>query len=437
MYNERKQWLMLAQVTTLRYWKSEHSEETCEDASGENTEAGLFAVADGVGTTLFSDAWANFLVRHYLHIPLLSNDPFEVEWWIRLAQEQFKHEFPINDNMAWNAQQKIQSQGSYTTLATLRFSASDVTHTDANVLVFGDSCVLVSNLAVEHIFSFPLRQAEEFERAPICIPSKPGAFNRYFHQCHVTSITLAPPDVVVIATDAVAKWIVSAGGGRYSDKRKAFQEVVQQTTASWPNFIQECRANKEMVDDDSTALIVALFPDTASQGITLGTTTSHSQPVRESRKQEFMRFLKEQNKERAAICFGDGTDLLAEGVQVSSGDMLSARKIADAQREVLAILRQEINNPNVVAIMTPVWQKYAYLLYPEPCAENIRKTLSRLGVPIEPIESIMPVAPLAAQEPVEMASPSLTDEPQMLHTQNFDVAAIQRAVQSREQEEEV
>jgi len=429
---------MLAQVTTLRYWKSEHSEETCEDASGENTGAGLFAVADGVGTTLFSDAWANFLVRHFLHIPLLSNDPFEVEWWIRLAQEQFKHEFPINDNMTWNAQQKIQSQGSYTTLATLRFSASDVMHTDANVLVFGDSCVFVSNPAVEHIFSFPLRQAEEFERAPICIPSKPGAFNRYFHQCHIASLELAPDDVVVIATDAVAKWIVSAGGGRYSDKKRALQEVIQQSTASWSSFIQECRAKKEMVDDDSTALIIALYPNTASQGIALGTTTSHSQQVRESRKQEFMQFLKEQHKERAAICFGDGRDLLEEGIVVSRDDMLLARKVADAQREILAILRQEVNNPNVVAIMTPVWQKHVHLLYQEPCAENIRNTLAHLGVPLEPVEPIASAAPLIVQESAEGTAHPFIDEDSanMLLTRVFDGAEFQRMLQASGWEEE-
>jgi serine/threonine protein phosphatase PrpC len=420
---------MLAQVTMLRHWKSEHNEETCEDACGENTAQGLFAVADGVGTTLFSDAWANFLVQHFLHVPLLSNDPFEVEWWVRLFQEQFKNEFSAGANMAWNAQQKAQSQGSYSTLATLRVLESDAIHAEVSLLAFGDSCVFVSKLSAEHILSFPLEQADEFERAPICIPSKPGVFNRYFHQCHIASLDLASADIVVIATDAVSKWIVSAGSGRYSDKKKAFQEVIQQTTDSWANFIQECRERKEMVDDDCTALIIALYPDTASHGLPLGTTTGHSQQVRESRKQEFIQALKEQNKERTAICFGDGRDLLAESVQVSQSDILLARKVADAQREVLAILRQEINNPNVVAIMAPVWQKHVHLLYQERCAENIRKTLSRLGIPIAP------GAPLASQEPAEIAShPSMYDT-DMLYTQVFDVTEIQQAVQSSGQGE--
>src|SRR5579859_411692 len=103
---------MLAHLTRLRYWKSEHNEETCEDAYGENASQGLFAVADGAGTTLFSDVWAALLVQHFLQIPLLSNDPFEVEWWVRLVQEQFKQELPIAKNMPWNALQKAQDEGS-------------------------------------------------------------------------------------------------------------------------------------------------------------------------------------------------------------------------------------------------------------------------------------------------------------------------------------
>jgi len=52
---------MFAQVTRLQYWKSEHDEQTCEDAYGESVTDGLFAVADGAGTTLFSNIWAKIL----------------------------------------------------------------------------------------------------------------------------------------------------------------------------------------------------------------------------------------------------------------------------------------------------------------------------------------------------------------------------------------
>ena len=417
---------MLAQVTMLRYWKSEHDEDTCEDAIGANTAQGLFAVADGAGTTLFSDAWAGFMVQHFLQVPLMSDDPFEVEWWIRLAQEQFKNEFAGVANLPWNAQQKLQAQGSYTTLATLRISACDGTRAQADLLVFGDSCVFVSRSEMEDIVSFPLTRVAEFDQAPICLPSKPGAFNRNFHRCHVASLELAPSDVVVIATDAVSRWIISAGGSHHQNQKNALQEIARQTVDSWANFIKQCRLSGEMVDDDSTAMIIALHPDTSSEGSPPGTTAEHSQEVRESRKRELLQALHANNKEQIAISFGDGRDMLVEGVEVPSDDIALARKVANAQREVLTILRQEVNNPNVVAIMTPVWQKRAHLLYTEPCAENIRKTLARLGIPVEPPASMEAVS-VEAEEAPATAVPGEAD---MLYTRVFDVMEIQESLRS-------
>ncbi len=433
---------MLAQVTMLRYWKSEHSAETCEDAVGKNTAQGLFAVTDGAGTTLFADAWAEFLVQHFLRVPLLTNDPFEVEWWVRIAQEQFKLAFPTPVAMSWNAQQKVLNQGSYSTLATLRISASEPTGGQAELLVFGDSCIFLHRPGSERMLSFPLQQAEEFERAPICVPSRAGLFNRYFHQSKVATLDMLPADVVVLATDAVAKWIVSAGNGRYPDATMALQEVVQQTESSWPAFIRACRANQEMIDDDCTALVIMLAADGACGGSPLGSTTHHSQAVREQRRQDFLQAYEEDNKERMAIYLGDGQDLPIKETGITQEEISLARQVADALREVLAFLRQEIDNPNVTALMTPMWQRRAYLLYAEPCAANLRKTLARLGVPLEPApvptsSSVADIPTRSNREPLEPPAPQdTTVDISLLDTQIFDREEIQQQLQSHKQREE-
>lgn len=406
---------MLVQVTRLHYWKSEHDEETCEDAYGENAVDGLFAVADGAGTTLFAQAWATFLVKHFLRVPLMSNDPFEVEWWVRLTQEQFKHEFPLHKDLAWNAQQKAQDQGSHSTLATLLVSMSGTTSAEANLLAFGDSCIIVNKPTAERLVLFPVQQPDDFEQPPICIPSKPGLFNRYFHQCHLLSIDLAASDVVVIASDAVSRWIMSAGAGRHNDQKSAFQEVSVQTAHSWPLFIQGCRVRKEMIDDDSTALVITLLSDASPDSMPLGSTTEHSEQVREKRKNDFMQALADNNKERVAIYFGDGRDLDLEGIQVSHEQIRQARRVADAQQDVLTVLRRVLNSPHVVAIMTPLWQKYADLLNDEFCAENLRRTLAGLGVPLTSIASSLP------QEQVVDVPPPLDTGADMLDTRVFTI----------------
>jgi hypothetical protein len=99
-----------------------------------------------------------------------------------------------------------------------------------------------------------------------------------------------------------------------------------------------------------------------------------------------------------------------------------ARQIADAQQEVMAKLRQAVNNPNVVAIMTPVWQKHARLLYHEPCAANLRRTLSHLGIALEPITG---ASPLKAQKFAESVLQHNESDTTLLPARSFDLQEIQ------------
>jgi hypothetical protein len=171
-----------------------------------------------------------------------------------------------------------------------------------------------------------------------------------------------------------------------------------------------------------------LLPDSSAQGTPLGSTREHRKRVREDRKRHFVQVHEDQNTERAAIYFGDGVDLRLEGMDIAQDQVLYARDVADAQKAVLTALRQELNNPHVVTIMTPIWQKYAHLLYSEPCAQNLRKTLTRLGVRIER-------PPVVQREQAEL--PLSHHEPEMLETREslLDLTTLLRSPQSIVQEE--
>ena len=370
---------MFAHITQLRYWKSEHEEATCEDACSADCARGLFAVADGAGTTLFSNIWAEILAAFFVEVPLLSEDPFEVEWWVRQVQGRYKQREPVLAQIMWNAWQKMQSQGSHATLATLRIARSEQAAAQAELLVFGDSCVLIHKAGAEQVESFPLKQVADFDRAPICIPSKSTLFNRYFHRCTRRSITLEAGDSVMLATDAVARWIVSGGAGRYTP-REAFEAVSNQTVHSWPSFVQLCRELHGMVDDDSTVLLLGLQDEEIANACQLGTTAEHSHEQREQRKCAFERAVEEQNRELAAIAYGDGIDLALEGVYPPQEEIDRARQVADALREIRDVLRRELNGPAVVARVGTVWAKYAALLETEPCAAGLRQVLAQIGV---------------------------------------------------------
>lgn len=372
---------MFAHVTSLRYWKSERADiTTCEDALHANVRRGLFCVADGAGTTLFSNIWAEILVEQFAHEPLLSSDPFEMEWWIRQAQKYYRERVPLADKLGWNARRKAVEQGAYATLATMRFTHSEAQSATAQLLAVGDSCVIIGRPAHRQITPFPLQHAEDFNRAPYCVPSLLKNLNRYMLYTRTDEVTLMTGDIVILATDAVARWIIS---GKGTDNEQliweAFLEVAQKTESDWPTFINACRATQMMVDDDATAIIITL-QEMGSEEERLDTQAGPSAETVTQRTEEFKRVHAENNKELVAIVYGDGHMLNDVGISLSDEDKKKARAVADALRNVLQTMRDEANHPKFVAKIEPVWWQYADLLMDEPCAETIRRNLTAQGV---------------------------------------------------------
>ena len=404
---------MRVHVKELQYWKTEHKDlNGCQDACSLDTTRGLFAVADGAGTTLFPAIWARILARHFVDIPLMSDDPFEVEWWVRLAQDEYKRKAPdIEKLLDWSVRQKAQNQGSDSTLATVRISAFDdeSTEAQAELLVFGDSCVIIGDAQTQRVESFVLRAPTDFDQAPVCISSALRFFNRHFHRCSITSKTLQPRHVVILATDAVSKWILS--GGSDGSQWNAFQEVCHQSKESWPAFIDGCRKRKEMVDDDATALILVLQEDGADGDGHLGSETTHGHlvvhdgtviDVIKERKEAFEKAQHDKNSELVAIYYGDGKDLASVGITMAEEEIRHAQEVADALKEVLRAYRQAQNTPGVAAKVEPVWRQYGHLLQNERCADGIRKTLQDNGVnlalPTPFVPSAQPAEPVAIQK---------------------------------------
>lgn len=430
---------MLVQIKELRYWKTEHKDlDNCQDAYDLDSSKGLFVVADGAGTTLFPAIWAGILAKHFVNIPLMSAHPFEVDWWVRLAQDKYKTSIPDMAHLLdWSIRQKALSESSDSTLATVRISARDASSAQAELLVFGDSCVIIGNTNTKKVESFVLENAAQFAQAPICIPSSLKFFNHYFHTCSLKSVTLRPEHIMILASDAVSKWIVGGGSGHDNDDTdvwEAFQTVCGLSKETWPDFIESCRDAKEMVNDDSTALILMFTEDGAGEGDPLGETAGYTDAIIQERKVAFEKAQQEQNNELVAIYYGDGKDIGFLFPEVTDEKIEHARNVADALQEVLRAFRQAQNTPGLVAKMQQVWRRSGPILEKEKCAENIRETLRRNGVNLSLKEPEPPSQVQTEPDAVSISSASTIQSPpvQPVPQPNPQTLASQRAEQEKE-----
>lgn len=374
---------MFVRVTQLIHPKSEHDAETCEDASSFRADRGLFVVADGVGTDSFANIWSDCLVQRYVEEPLLSMDPFEVEWWLEHAQECYWRKAPSVESLPMFAQWKAR-EGSHSTLLALRCTAIEEGKVDVEIVAWGDSCIfIISEATIDPPYSFPLTEPDEFRKRPICLPSRPRNFDRQFHVAKTTCQVLTPGMTVIMATDAVASWILRQSGGGFASPLDAALEVARQTPESWPFFIERCRVEGNelrMVDDDSTALVFTLLEEgeQAEGAEVLGTTCAYSASTLAPRRERLAAARAEGNSERTAVLTGDPS---VSGAEIELEELARAHKVTEALHEVRRVMAVTVSrDDDICKAVGPVWHQYAPLLAEEVAAAPLRRTLESYGV---------------------------------------------------------
>ncbi|MBX5456722.1 MAG: hypothetical protein IRZ31_07450 [Thermogemmatispora sp.] len=370
---------MFAEISILEYWKSEHDLDTLEDACACDAGRGLFAVADGAGTTLFARQWAVTLVELFVSCPLLSADPFELDWWLGQARARYAEGLPAPEQLPPEVRQKWQREGSQATLAALRVVESEPEYALVKLLAIGDSCLLWRPAGSEVVESFPLRSPAEFSKPPLCLPSQAALFRRSFHRLQEQWLRLRPDDCLMLATDALARWILAGGDGSLTPGQ-CFELVARQVPSSWETFVEEGRALRGLADDDCTALVLTCRRTLSERAILLGATQSYQVALQQERRRAFEEARRAGDRRRMAVLYGDGTAFREQGL-VIPGEIEQARCVAEALDELLWQLRPLLNRADVAKQAAQLWQRYAPLLAAEPCAASLRRTLAALGVP--------------------------------------------------------
>jgi hypothetical protein len=243
----------------------------CQDACGKNPERGRYAIADGVTRSFFPDEWAKLLVEHFCYDGIDSNVKlFETkDWqkwlagiqpkWLDKVQARVKDHTGLVHGHLHNSLAAREPAAS--TFVGVEF---DTEHGEAQwqALIVGDSCLLMCHGG--HIKSFPIEHSADFNHHPGHFGSYPAADN----SCDATfhGGTIEPGDVMILATDAMAKWLI----GQYERDQGQWPTLLTKLRQleRWRDlwqFVEEKRNDRQCpLDDDDTTLIV--LQATAGQG---------------------------------------------------------------------------------------------------------------------------------------------------------------------------
>jgi hypothetical protein len=218
--------------------KRGNAPEENEDSAAGNAERGRFAVADGASTTARSEVWSAMLTESFVNgeEPLTHDvlTRLRRDWWDRVDEP----------GLAWHANTKLM-RGSAATFLGVAVEADRYTLTSV-----GDSCML--HLAEQKLLSAaPLTEWSVFSRFPEAVHTRSDI---PVSPAEIRSVngTLSDGDVLLLATDAVAKHLL-----RHHSETGALPPILDHLADEdeFADFIEQER-ERGLDNDDSTVCVV-------------------------------------------------------------------------------------------------------------------------------------------------------------------------------------
>jgi serine/threonine protein phosphatase PrpC/FtsZ-binding cell division protein ZapB len=183
--------------------------KSCQDKVAVSQDAKVVAVADGVTASFQGGLWAECVVTSFAENPPLTAEDYG---WFEKAQQQWKRVVANLEKRCGNASiTKSRIQGlepGSTTLVAVRLEQKDGKF-QLEISTCGDACALVCRNGGVAL-SVPLDRADKFTNTPQSISSNtpPKTLSRLLRR---QSFELQSDDTVILATDAMAQFLLSMG----------------------------------------------------------------------------------------------------------------------------------------------------------------------------------------------------------------------------------
>jgi hypothetical protein len=235
--------------------KALEAEAANQDAAAFDDAVGRYAVSDGVSRStraaLFSRALVEEVVRSGLPRPA------ELPAWLRPPQQTWAEGNEERRKQAQTWYAKTPGHGA----ATLAAAAVSADGASVEIFAVGDSCVFHVR-GGELLTLYPPLKLGDFGFAPPSLSSDPS---REPPEAGAWTAAAAPGDALLLATDALAKWVLTAlerGDTAVLRRMLSFRRAEGQQ--DFERFVAQERAEGRLDDDDTTLLTVVLRTPTAA-----------------------------------------------------------------------------------------------------------------------------------------------------------------------------
>ena len=243
--------------------KEAESLEDCQDACAQNDGRGRYAIADGATRSFFPKEWATLLVEHFcdnLDLPLSGTD--WRAWIAPIQQKWYEHvEGKVKERNLFYLTNSFNTQESaVSTFIGIEFNKDNHKW---RAMIVGDSCLF--HKSDSELKSYLIENSVDFTNRPEVFAS----FAKDNHsEPRVIDGHAKPGDTFILATDALAKWILEHREAGELDSGLDRLRAIE-TDEKFYQFIQEARHKKaiRLVNDDVTLMIISVEENQRPEGI--------------------------------------------------------------------------------------------------------------------------------------------------------------------------
>ena len=252
-------------VQSFRTHKEAETREDCQDAYSIQSRRGRYAIADGATQSFYPAQWAKLLVEHFcedtdfLNRNILTQhewskwvEPIQQRWYEEIQQEVKKHQEHFIRNRF------SMKESAVSTFVGIEFEddLSEKKRLAWKVMIVGDSCLF--QISENTFHSYLMKRSSDFSNQPEYFASfaKDNKYKPEFLHGNAKK-----GDVFLLATDALAKWILKAKerGQEYWQKFWNTLSLIH-TQADFERFIENIRQDPQipLENDDTTLIIISV-----------------------------------------------------------------------------------------------------------------------------------------------------------------------------------
>ena len=225
-----------------------------QDAYCWNDENGCYAVADGATRSFFPKEWATLLVEHFCENTDLSSVKTDWKDWISPIQQKWYEQIEekVSERNLFYLTNSFNSQESaVSTFIGIEFNKDNG---EWEAMIVGDSCLF--HESGSRFKSYLIENSAAFTNHPEVFAS--FAKDDYSEPTFIHGST-NPGDTFILATDALAKWILEHEETGKLDAALDRLKAIRMDEEFY-QFVHEARHNEaiRLVNDDVTLMLISV-----------------------------------------------------------------------------------------------------------------------------------------------------------------------------------